>query len=87
LGATVLNLVGMLSKDFVQLVLIAAMISFPIAWYFLQGWLEKFAYRIDFEWWYFAISALAAMAIALLTVSYQAIKAALIDPVKSLRSE
>ncbi|OIN56295.1 ABC transporter permease [Arsenicibacter rosenii] len=87
LGASVPNLVGMLSKDFVKLVLIAAVISFPIAWYFLSGWLEKFAYRIDFEWWFFVAAAIIALAIALLTVSYQAIKAALIDPVKSLKSE
>lgn len=87
LGASVPNLVGMLSKDFVKLVLIAAVISFPLAWYFLSGWLEKFAYRITFEWWFFVAAAVIAMAIALLTVSYQAIKAALIDPVKSLKSE
>lgn len=87
LGASVPNLVGMLSKDFVKLVLIAAVISFPVAWYFLSGWLEKFAYRITFEWWFFVAAAVIAMAIALLTVSYQAIKAALIDPVKSLKSE
>jgi len=87
LGASVTNLVGMLSKDFVKLVAIAAIIAFPIAWYFLKNWLEKYAYRIEIEWWYYVVTAIAALMIALITVSFQAIKAALLNPVKTLRSE
>ncbi|MCF2503125.1 ABC transporter permease [Dyadobacter sp. CY107] len=87
LGASVTNLVGMLSMDFVKLVAIAALIAFPIAGYFLQSWLEKYAYRIEMEWWYFLVAGIAALLIALFTVSFQAIKAALMNPVKSLRGE
>jgi putative ABC transport system permease protein len=87
LGATVTNLVGMLSADFLKLVLIAAVIAFPVAWYFLQSWLEKYAYRIDLEWWYFIIAGIAALVIALLTVSFQAIRAALMNPMKSLKGD
>ncbi|MEZ4900871.1 MAG: ABC transporter permease [Spirosomataceae bacterium] len=87
LGASVSTLVGMLSKDFIILVLLSSILAFPIAWYFLKNWLEKYAYRIEMEWWYFVIAMIAAVAIALLTVSYQAIKAALMNPVKSLKSE
>jgi ABC-type antimicrobial peptide transport system permease subunit len=87
LGASVTNLVGMLSMDFVKLVAIAALIAFPIAGYFLQNWLEKYAYRIEMEWWYFLTAGIAALLIALFTVSFQAIKAALMNPVKSLRGE
>ena len=87
LGASVTSLVGMLSKDFIQLVLISAVIAFPVSWYFLKGWLEKYQYRIGFEWWYFVVALVAAVTIALLTVSFQAIRAALINPVKSLKTE
>ncbi|AEI48388.1 ABC transporter permease [Runella slithyformis] len=87
LGASVTNLVGMLSLDFIKLVVIATLIAFPVAWYFLKNWLEKYAYRIDIEWWYFALAAIAAVTIALLTVSYQAIRASLINPIKSLKTE
>jgi len=77
----------MLSADFVKLVAISALIAFPIAWYFLKNWLEKYAYRIDMEWWYFVVAGIAALLIALFTVSFQAVKAALMNPVKSLKSE
>ena len=87
LGASVTNLVGMLSKEFILLVLLASFIAFPLGWYFLSGWLEKYAYRIELAWWYFAVAILVAVLIALLTVSFQSIKAALMNPVKSLRSE
>ena len=87
LGASISNLVGMLSADFLKLVGIAAIIAFPVAWYFLNGWLEKYAFRIEMEWWYFAVAGVAALLIALFTVSFQAIKAALMNPVKSLKSE
>jgi ABC-type antimicrobial peptide transport system permease subunit len=87
LGASVTNLVGMLSAEFIKLVLVATFIAFPIAWYFLKGWLEKYAYRIEIEWWYFALAAIVAVFIALLTVSSQAIRAALMNPVKSLKTD
>lgn len=87
LGASVGSLVGMLSKEFIQLVLIAAVVAFPLAWYFLRGWLEKYPYRIDFEWWYFGVALVAALLIALLTISFQSIRAALMNPVKSLKTE
>ena len=87
LGASVTNLVGMLSKEFIQLVVLSAFIAFPLGWYFLTGWLEKYAYRIELEWWYFLVAIVVAVLIALFTVSFQSIKAALMNPVKSLRTE
>jgi len=87
LGASVFNLWKMLSKDFVNLVIISTCIAIPIAWYFLHEWLQKYPYRTDISWWIFIIAAAGAMLITLLTVSYQAIKAALMNPVKSLRTE
>lgn len=87
LGAGVGNLVGMLSKDFMVLVGISALISFPLAWYFLNNWLKQYTFREDFHWWYFGLAGSLALVIALATVSFQAIKAALINPVSSLRSE
>jgi putative ABC transport system permease protein len=87
LGAGVMNLTVLLSKDFLKLVLIANGIAFPVAWWATNRWLNEFAYHIQVEWWVFAISGVLAVAIALATVSYQAIKAALVNPVKSLRSE
>jgi putative ABC transport system permease protein len=77
----------MLSKDFVNLVLISTLIASPIAWYFMHHWLEDFAYRININWWVFVLAGSGAMLIALVTVSYQAIKVALANPVKSLRTE
>ena len=87
LGASIANLWQMLSKDFVLLVIISAVVSTPIAWYAMQEWLAKYSYRTEVSWWIFAASGIGALVITLLTVSYQAIKAALLDPVKSLRSE
>lgn len=87
LGASVFNLWKMLSKDFVGLVLIAVLIAAPIAYYLMDSWLQKYDYRTEIEWWIFVGSGLAAMFITLSTVSYQSIKAALANPVKSLRSE
>ncbi len=87
LGATVGQLWFLLSKDFVLLVVISCVIASPIALYFLQGWLQKYEYRIAVGPGVFVISALAAIAITLITISFQAIKAALANPVKSLRSE
>ncbi len=87
LGASVLNLWGLLSKDFVVLVVIAFVIATPIAWYFLNNWLQQYQYRTEISWWIFAVSGAGALIITLLTVSFQSIKAALMNPVKSLRSE
>ncbi len=87
LGASVVNVITMLSKDFLKLVLIAAIIAFPVAWWAMHRWLQDFAYRINIEWWIFVIAGIAALLIALLTVSFQAIKAAVANPVKSLRTE
>jgi len=87
LGASVYNLWSMLSKDFVALVIISCFIAIPVAWYFLNQWLQAYEYRTSISWWIFAVSAFGALAITLLTVSFQAIKAALANPVKSLRTE
>lgn len=87
LGASVLNLTALLSKDFIKLVLIAIIIAFPIAWWSSDKWLQEFAYHIEIEWWFFVLAGVISIAIALLTVSYQAIKAALMNPVKSLKTE
>jgi hypothetical protein len=87
LGASVGSIVTLLSKDFLKLVGIAIVIASPLAWYAAHQWLQDFAYKIDVRWWMFAGAGLLASGIALTTVSYQAIKAALTDPVKSLRTE
>ena len=87
LGASVLNLWGLLSKEFVVLVIIAFFMATPIAYYFLSTWLQQYAYRTDISWWIFAVSGAGALVITLLTVSFQSVKAALMNPVKSLRSE
>jgi len=87
LGASTLGLTGLLSKDFLKLVLIANGIAFPLAGWVSRQWLNEFAYHIDVEWWVFAVSGIASVAIALATVSYQAIRAASVNPVKSLRAE
>ena len=87
LGANVSTIVALLSKDFLKLVLISAIISFPIAWYAMHNWLQDFAYRINIQWWVFVVAGILAALIALITVSFQAIKAALANPVKSLRTE
>jgi ABC-type antimicrobial peptide transport system permease subunit len=86
-GATVFNLWKMLSKDFVVLVVISCLISIPVAYYLLAAWLKKYEYHTEMSWWIFAVTSIAALVITLLTVSYQAVKAAMINPVKSLRSE
>ncbi|MGA0556382.1 ABC transporter permease [Larkinella sp. VNQ87] len=87
LGASVASIVALLSKDFLKLVLIAIVIASPIAWYAVNQWLDDFAYKIDISWWIFAVAGILAVGIALLTVSFQSIKAALMNPVKTLRSE
>jgi ABC-type antimicrobial peptide transport system permease subunit len=87
LGATVFNLWKLLSKDFVLLVIIACLIAVPLAWYFLNAWLQKYEYRTSISWWVFAAGIFSALVITLVTVSFQSIKAALSNPVKSLRTE
>lgn len=87
MGASVFNLWGMLSKDFVLLVGISLVLAMPLAWYVMYNWLQKYQYRSDIAWWIFAASAVGAVLITLLTVSYQSIKAAMANPVSSLRSE
>ena len=87
LGASVSEIVSLLSKDFVKLVLVAFFIAAPLAWLAMNKWLEDYAYRIDISWWVFGLSGILAVGIALFTVSFQSIKAALMNPVKSLRSE
>ena len=86
-GASVFSLWKMLSKDFVVLVFISCFIAIPIAYYFLDAWLAKYEYRTEISWWIFAITIVGALLITLLTVSYQAVRAALMKPVNSLRSE
>ncbi len=87
LGASVAGITAMLSMDFLKLVLAAMIIASPVAWYFMDRWLQDFAYRIEISWWIFAWAGFLATGIALLTISFQSIKAALTDPVRSLRSE
>ena len=87
LGASVLNLVNLLSTDFIKLVLVALVVASPIAYYAMTRFLESYVYRVNIDWPVFVVSAILAISIALLTVSYQAIRAALMNPVKSLKTE
>ena len=87
LGASVSQITQLLSTEFLKLVLIASLIAFPVAWWAMHKWLQSFAYRIDISWWIFALAGFAALLVALFTVSFQAIKAAIANPVTSLRSE
>jgi putative ABC transport system permease protein len=87
LGASVKGIVKLLSQDFVKLVAISFLFATPVGWYFMHKWLQDFVYRINIEWWIFAVAGITALLIALITVSFQAIKAALMNPVKSLRTE
>lgn len=87
LGANVNNIIALLSKDFVMLVLVSMLIATPLAWYAMSQWLQAFAYRMEIQVWIFALAGFMALAIAVLTISYQSIKSALINPVTSLRSE
>jgi putative ABC transport system permease protein len=87
LGASTATIVQLVSKEFLLLVLIASILAFPVAWYAMNNWLQSFAYRINIQWWIFIVAAVIALIIAFVTISIQAIKAALANPVKSLRSE
>ena len=86
LGASVGSVVQLISKDFLKLVIIATVIATPLAYWSMNKWLQDFAYRIDISWWMFASAGILVMLIALATVSFQAIKAAIANPVKSLRT-
>jgi putative ABC transport system permease protein len=83
----VLNIVTMLSSAFLRPVLIASIIAFPIAWWAMNDWLQDFPYRVAISWWIFGIAGIAALVIALITVSFQSIKAATANPVENLRTE
>jgi ABC-type antimicrobial peptide transport system permease subunit len=87
LGSNVSRIVQLLSKDFMRLVIIALFIAIPLAWWFMNSWLENFSYKVSISPWVFAAAGLAAIVIAICTVSFQAIKAAVVNPVKSLRTE
>jgi len=87
LGASVFNIVFLLSQNFTKLILIAMAIAIPLSWWAIENWLKGFAYRIDISWIIFLIACIAALVIALLTVSYESVKAAVTNPVKSLRTE
>jgi putative ABC transport system permease protein len=86
LGASVTGIATLLSKDFLKLVLLSILLACPIAFFVMHRWLLSFSYRIEIGWWVFVLAGSLAMAIALLTVSYQAIKAAMANPIKSLRT-
>ncbi len=87
LGASVTGITALLSKDFVKLVIVSFLIATPLAWWGMHKWLESYTYRVGIQWWVFALAGLLSVMIALLTVSYQSIRAALLNPVKSLRAE
>ena len=87
LGATVNGIMGLLSASFIKLVVIAFVLATPLAWYYIDQWLSGFSYRIEMPWWSFALAGLLTLTLAMITVSFQSIKAALLNPVKSLRSE
>ena len=87
LGSSVSGIIQLLAKDFIKLVVIAIVIATPIAWYLMNAWLQDFAYKINLDWSVFVIAGLAAIFIALITISFQSIKAAIANPVKSLRTE
>jgi len=87
LGASVSSVVYLFSKEFIVLITIAFIIASPVAWYFMDKWLQDYVYRINISWWIFIVGGISSIIIALMTVSFQAIKAALANPVKSLKTE
>ena len=86
LGASVVNIVNLLSKEFLSLVLLSFLVAAPVAGYFMHEWLQGFAYKIDLSWWIFAMAGGAALFIALITISIEAIQSAVVNPVKSLKA-
>jgi ABC-type antimicrobial peptide transport system permease subunit len=87
LGASIPGIAALLSKDFLKLVIISFVLAAPIAWWAMHAWLQDYSFRVKIEWWVFALAGLLSILIAIITVSYQAIKAAIANPVKSLRTE
>ena len=87
LGSNATQILALFSVDFLRLILIAGVIATPLAWYAMEQWLQGYSYRTDIQWWHFAIAIFAIMAITLMTISYQTLKAAYANPVKSLRAE
>jgi ABC-type antimicrobial peptide transport system permease subunit len=87
LGASIFNVWILLSKDFIRLVFISFFIAMPLAYYFMHNWLQNYEYRTNLSWWIFAVTGLGALLITLITVSFKSIRAAVANPVKSLRSE
>jgi putative ABC transport system permease protein len=87
MGASVSNILNLLSKEFIKLIAIAFLIAAPVSWYFMHEWLQGFAYRTSVQWWVFALAGILALVIAVATISFQAIKAAIANPVESLRTE
>jgi ABC-type antimicrobial peptide transport system permease subunit len=87
LGASVTNITTLLSKDFLKLVALSCLLAFPAAWWIMHNWLQDYQYRIIIGWWIFPLAGIAAILIALITISFQSIKAAIANPVKSLRTE
>jgi len=87
LGASVFNVWNLLSRDFVMLVIISFLIAVPLSFYFMHNWLQNYNYRVDMSWWIFAAAGAGALFVTFVTVSFQAIKAAVASPVKSLRTE
>jgi putative ABC transport system permease protein len=87
LGASVTNITTLLSKDFLQLVFISCIVAFPVAWWMMHNWLQNYKYKIEISWWIFLAAGISAILIALITISFQSIKAAIANPVKSLRTE
>jgi ABC-type antimicrobial peptide transport system permease subunit len=87
LGASVVGVTTLLSKDFLQLVAISCIVAFPVAWWIMHNWLQHYEYRIDISWWIFLAAGVSAILIALITISFQSIKAAIANPVRALRGE
>jgi putative ABC transport system permease protein len=87
LGASIVNITTMISSEFVKLVMISLVFSIPIAWWAMRKWLEDFAYHVDMEWWMFALAGLLTIVITFMTVSFQSMKAAMANPVESLKNE
>jgi ABC-type antimicrobial peptide transport system permease subunit len=87
LGASVTSITTLLSKDFLQLVFISCIVAFPVAWWIMNNWLQNYKYRVQISWWIFLAAGISAILIALITISFQSVKAAIANPVKSLRSE
>jgi len=87
LGASVFSITQLLSRDFIKLILLSFLIAAPFAWWAMNGWLRSYQYRISVSWWIFAITFLLSVTIALVTISFQSVKAALMNPANSLRSE